>query len=68
MTIFYKRSCILACGLLRRSGYLLHQPCYAVIEGVQVVGSRMLLPISNLTPAAFYGWRKQEYPEETTAV
>ena len=39
--------------MLRRSDYLLHQPCYAVIEDVQIVDPRMMLPISNLTSAAF---------------
>ena len=33
---------------------MLHQPCYAVIEGVQIVGPRMMLPISNVTSAAFF--------------
>ena len=38
----YMRSYIQACGWLRRSDYLLHQPCYAMIEGVQIVGPRMI--------------------------
>ena len=31
----------------------LHQHCYAVIEGVQIVGPSMILPISNFTSTAF---------------
>ena len=53
MLNFYKRSDIEACCLLRRPDYLLHQSCYAVIEGMKIVGSRMMLSISNLTSAVF---------------
>ena len=36
----------------------------AVIEGVQIVGPRMMLPISNLTSAAFLLVEETEVPRE----
>ena len=53
MPNFYKRSSIEACDLLKRFVYLKHQLCYAVIEGMQIVGLHTMLLISNLTTAAF---------------
>ena len=46
--------------------YLLHQSCYAAIGDVQIVGPRIMLPISNLTSTAFLLVEVTEYPEETT--